>query len=93
LTLGPFIPPYLPWPSKIVIEALEPMLFTPPSGTDANDPAWVAHCAKRLESTMEAALRRLEAERLGKPLPPPTAVVVERAKSASADSQVFACAS
>jgi 1-acyl-sn-glycerol-3-phosphate acyltransferase len=66
LTLGPISPPYLPWPSKIIIEALEPMVFTPPKGTDANDASWVAQCAKRLEDTMEAALRRLEAERLGK---------------------------
>ncbi|HKU37762.1 MAG TPA: lysophospholipid acyltransferase family protein [Polyangiales bacterium] len=67
LTLGPIIPPYLPWPSRIIIEALEPMRFTAPAGTDPNDPGWVAQCAKRLEDTMEAALRRLEAERVGKP--------------------------
>jgi hypothetical protein len=35
----------------------------------ASDKAWVQECARRLERTMEDALTRLEAERIGKHVP------------------------
>jgi len=65
LTLGPVIPPYLPWPSKIIVEVLEPIVFSPASSGGASDKTWVRECAQRLERTMEDALLRLEAERVG----------------------------
>jgi 1-acyl-sn-glycerol-3-phosphate acyltransferase len=69
LTLGPFIPPYVPWPSKIIVEVLDPIVFPTASSVGASDKAWVQECARRLERTMEDALTRLEAERIGKHAP------------------------
>jgi hypothetical protein len=67
LTLGPFIPPYLPWPSKIIIEVLEPIVFPSARSVGAGDKTWTQECARRVERTMEDAMLRLEAERVGKP--------------------------
>jgi 1-acyl-sn-glycerol-3-phosphate acyltransferase len=67
LTLGPFIPPYVPWPSKIIIEVLEPIVFPPARSVGASEKTWTRECARRVERTMEDAMLRLEAERLGKP--------------------------
>jgi len=64
LTLGPFIPPYLPWPSKIIIEVLEPIVFPPASSVGADEATWVRTCALRLERILEDALQRLETERV-----------------------------
>ena len=62
LTLGP-LPPYLPWPSRILIEAL-PAIHFPRTGEDAAaDDAWVTACAHHVEARMQAALPRLAAER------------------------------
>jgi len=69
VTLGPFIPPYLPWPSRILIEALEPIVLPPASSTGMTGKAWARACADRVERTIEDALVRLEAERTGKPAP------------------------
>jgi 1-acyl-sn-glycerol-3-phosphate acyltransferase len=66
LTLGPFIPPYLPWPSKIIVEVLEPIVFPSASSVGVDEPTWVRTCALRLEGILEAALQRLEAERVSK---------------------------
>ncbi|MEO5725533.1 MAG: 1-acyl-sn-glycerol-3-phosphate acyltransferase [Byssovorax sp.] len=67
LTLGPIIPPYLPWPSKIIIEALEPMTWT---RTGADGQGRIAECAAQVEQAIESALVRLEAERLAHERPP-----------------------
>lgn len=67
VTLGPFIPPYLPWPSKILIEVQEPIVFPPASRTGMTEKEWARTCADRVERTIEDALVRLEAERTGKP--------------------------
>jgi 1-acyl-sn-glycerol-3-phosphate acyltransferase len=69
LTLGPFIPPYLPWPSRIIVEVLDPIVFPSATSAAANEKTWAEQCAQRLERTMEDALERLEAERVGKPRP------------------------
>lgn len=69
LTLGPFIPPYLPWPSKIIIETLEPMVWTQ-HGAGADSPSRVAECAAQVEQAILSALARLEAERLTHERPP-----------------------
>jgi 1-acyl-sn-glycerol-3-phosphate acyltransferase len=66
LTLGPFVPPYLPWPSRIIIEVLDPIVFPPASRAGMTEKAWTRACADRVERTMEDALLRLEAERTGK---------------------------
>lgn len=66
LTLGPFIPPYLPWPSKIIVEVLDPIVFPSASSVGVDEATWVQTCAQRLEHILEDALQRLEAERVGK---------------------------
>jgi 1-acyl-sn-glycerol-3-phosphate acyltransferase len=55
--------PFLPWPSRILIEVLPPIRF-PRSGPEAAaDKAYVAECAAVVEDAMQAALTRLAAER------------------------------
>jgi 1-acyl-sn-glycerol-3-phosphate acyltransferase len=65
LTLGPFIPPYLPWPSRIIVEVLEPIVFPSARSVGIDEATWVRACALRLERVLEDGLRRLEAERVG----------------------------
>jgi 1-acyl-sn-glycerol-3-phosphate acyltransferase len=67
LTLGPFVAPYVPWPSKIIIEVLDPIVFPPASSMGMTDKAWARSCAQHVERVIESALVRLEAERTGKP--------------------------
>ena len=62
VTLGP-PPPYLPLPSRILIELLEPMTFERTGAEAAADDAYVRACAERVEATMQAALTRLADER------------------------------
>ncbi|XXY55152.1 transposase [Sorangium sp. So ce269] len=69
LTLGPFIPPYIPWPSKIILELLEPMVFEKGSAGDGDEDRVAAGAAK-VERTIESALARLEAERMTRKRPP-----------------------
>ena len=63
LTLGPFIPPYVPWPAKILVELLEPIRFSRTGPDAARDVDWVDECAAQVERVLEEALARLEAER------------------------------
>jgi 1-acyl-sn-glycerol-3-phosphate acyltransferase len=64
LTLGaPFV--YLPWPSRILIEVLEPIHFARTGAEAGADPAWVTECAALVESRMQATLTRLARERRG----------------------------
>jgi len=58
LTLGP-PPPYLPWPSRILIETLPPVRFERSGPAAASDGAYVAACAARVQGAMQVALRRL----------------------------------
>jgi 1-acyl-sn-glycerol-3-phosphate acyltransferase len=58
---GPF--PFLPWPSRILIEILPAIRFERTGPEAAADASWVAECAARVEGEMQAALTRLAAER------------------------------
>lgn len=56
-------PPHVPWPSRIYIEVLEPIRFARQGEAAARDPAYVEECHVRVHGAMQAALRRLCAER------------------------------
>ncbi|MSP23929.1 MAG: acyltransferase family protein [Myxococcales bacterium] len=60
LTIG-FVPPYIPLPARIVVEALEPVHFTARVG-GAEDEGYVAECDARVRDVMQATLTRLAAE-------------------------------
>lgn len=62
LTLG-FPPPYLPFPSRILIEILEPIYFEQTGAQAAEDAAYVSTCARRVETAMQGSLDRLKVER------------------------------
>ena len=62
LTVGP-LPVYLPYPSRILIEVLEPIAFERTGAEAARDEVYVLRCAQQVESTMQSALERLAAER------------------------------
>jgi 1-acyl-sn-glycerol-3-phosphate acyltransferase len=62
LTMGPGLV-YLPWPTRILIEALDPIHFERSGEEAARDDAYVRECAERVESTMQRALDRLVRER------------------------------
>jgi hypothetical protein len=64
LTLGPLVP-YIPYPSRILIEILEPIRFERTGEEAAADEAYVAECADLVEGRMQVALTRLAAERRG----------------------------
>jgi 1-acyl-sn-glycerol-3-phosphate acyltransferase len=64
LTLGP-MPPHLPPPVKILVEVLPAIRFDRQGEAAARDCAYVEACAHRVESTMQACLDRLAAEREG----------------------------
>src|SRR5690606_10518656 len=61
LTLGP-PPPFVPFPSKIVVEICEPIVFDPHGVRFAADDSYVAACARRVEDAMQHTLNRLAAE-------------------------------
>ena len=58
LTLGP-PPPWIPFPAKILIEVLDPVVFDRSGADAADDEAYVARCASLVEEPMQAALSRL----------------------------------
>jgi 1-acyl-sn-glycerol-3-phosphate acyltransferase len=61
LTLGPAI--FMPAPSQITQVLLPPIKFERSGPEAAGDDAYVAECAARVESVMQATLTRLGAER------------------------------
>lgn len=61
LMLAPL--PFLPWPSRILIEVLEPIRFEPGGPEAADDEDYVARCAAVVEAAMQEALTRLAADR------------------------------
>jgi len=65
VTLGPTFP-YLPYPSKILMEILEPVRFARTGPEAAQDEAYVKSCARAVQENMQAALTRLAAERRGR---------------------------
>jgi 1-acyl-sn-glycerol-3-phosphate acyltransferase len=60
LTLGPLIF-FIPYPSKISIEILEPVYFEHTGPDAANDDSYVHDCANRVEGLMQSALDRMVA--------------------------------
>lgn len=62
VTLGPLVP-YLPFPSRILVEFLEPIRFGRSGEAAASDEAYVARCDARVREAMQAALTRLARER------------------------------
>lgn len=62
LTIGP--PPFMiPYPSRILMEVMEPIRFDRTGPQSAQNPAYVRLCADRVESAMQETLTRLAAER------------------------------
>jgi len=61
-TLGP-TPPYLPLPSRILAEVLEPFHFDRSGAEAAADQAYVARCDQEVRTAMQAAMDRLAEER------------------------------
>ena len=61
LMLGPV--PYLPWPSKIRVEILEPMRFERSGDEAAEDEAYVRECADQVEATIQRAMDRMTSPR------------------------------
>lgn len=68
LTLFP-LPPYLPFPSKILMEVLEPVSFAPNGPEAAGDPDYVRQCADRVETSMQDCLTMLAEKRKENSLP------------------------
>jgi len=62
ITVG-FPPPFIPLPSRILIEVLEPIHFERTGPKAAEDDLWVAECAARVETAMQACLDDLVVER------------------------------
>lgn len=62
LTFG-WPPTHFPWRSRILIEVLPPIRFGRYGREAVADAAYVTECAHHVESAMQAALDRLEAER------------------------------
>lgn len=54
---------YIPWRTRILIETLEPMVFSRTGEAAAQDETYVRACADRVEATMQQALDRLARER------------------------------
>ena len=62
LVIGP-TPPHLPFPSKILIELLEPITFERSGDEAADDAHYVESCHEVVLGRMQAAMTRLAAER------------------------------
>ncbi len=56
-------PPYLPWPTRILIEVLEPIVFERRGEDAAQDEDYVEVCHRRVVTIMQDALDRLTRER------------------------------
>ena len=61
LLIAPF--PFIPWPSRILIEVLPPIRFDRSGPKAAADAEYVTECAAHVEQTMQECLTRLAAER------------------------------
>lgn len=62
VTLGPTFP-FIPFPSKILIEVLDPIVFTRTGAAAAADDDYVSRCVHHVKTLMQGALTRLAAER------------------------------
>ncbi len=61
ITIGPIF--YIAYPSKIIIEVLEPIYFENTGKKEAEDEEWVSQCAELVEAKMQSVLSRLDIER------------------------------
>ncbi|MFW6066839.1 MAG: lysophospholipid acyltransferase family protein [Myxococcota bacterium] len=61
--LTPAPPAYLPWPTRVLIEVLEPIRFDRSGEAAASDDEYVEQCHRRVHGAMQAALARLAEER------------------------------
>lgn len=68
LTLFPMTP-YLPFPSKILMEILDPITLSPNGPEAAADPGYVRRCADQVEQHMQDCLTRLAARKKDLSLP------------------------
>ncbi len=64
ITVGPLIP-YIPFPSKILVEILDPIRFDRRGDEAAADEAYVAACDERVREAMQTSLTSLAAQREG----------------------------
>ena len=64
ITIGPPLS-YIPFPSKILMEVLEPVRFARTGPEAADDELYVKSCARAVQENMQAALTRLAKERRG----------------------------
>ena len=64
ITVGPLVPS-IPFPSKILVEVLDPIDFERSGDEAAADEAYVAECDVRVRTAMQTVLTRLAAERRG----------------------------
>jgi len=64
LFIGP-LPPFIPYPSRILMEVLEPIVFERTGVEAATDEAWVDACDERVRAAMQQALTRLAHQRGG----------------------------
>lgn len=55
-------PPYLPWPTKVLIEVLEPIVFDRRGEDAAGDDDYVEICHRRVVTEMQGTLDRLARE-------------------------------
>lgn len=62
LTLG-ITPPYVPLPTRVLVELLPPVTFDRTGEDAAADDAYVERCHERVHAQMESTLRRLSRER------------------------------
>ena len=62
ITLGPLVP-YIPFPSRILVDILEPIRFERSGEDAADDDEYVAECDRQVRATMQEALTRLAIER------------------------------
>lgn len=56
-------PPYVPWPTQVLIEVLEPIHFARSGGEAASDDDYVEACHLQVVQAMQSALDRLARER------------------------------
>ncbi len=63
-------PPHLPWPTKILMEVLEPVTFARTGRAASEDVLYVEECHRQVHGAMESTLARLGAERTEKRVNP-----------------------
>ena len=72
ITIG-FPPPFIPFPTRVQIEVLDPITFEPTGPDAATDECWIRRCAARVERAMQSALTRLAGRPVNTTAPAETA--------------------